>query len=186
MAYRKYIQDYIYLLIISGSVVLLDQLTKYLVRSNLAFSEMWSPWHWLLPYARIVHWQNTGAAFGMFQDLGAVFAVLAIIVSGAIIYYFPKVSKDDWAIRLALGLQLGGALGNLIDRLTMDYVVTDFISIGNFAVFNIADASITIGVVILIVTMWFRERENPQAEDEPDLETKGTTTGGITNPGQED
>jgi len=186
MALKKYIQDYVYLLIVSGSVVLLDQLTKYLVRSNLAFSEMWSPWHWLLPYARIVHWQNTGAAFGMFQDLGAVFAVLAIIVSGAIIYFFPKVPKDDWPIRIALGLQLGGALGNLIDRLTMDYVVTDFISIGNFAVFNIADASITIGVVILIITMWFRERETQPVEDEPGLETKSTTTGGITNPGQED
>lgn len=122
----------------------------------------------------------------MFQELGAVFAVLAVIVSGAIIYYYPKVSSDDWAIRIALGLQLGGALGNLIDRLTMNYVVTDFISIGNFAVFNIADASITIGVILLIFTMWFRERENSSTEDDPSLETKSTTTGGITNPGQED
>ena len=122
----------------------------------------------------------------MFQELGAVFAVLAVIVSGAIIYYYPKVSPDDWAIRIALGLQLGGALGNLIDRLTMNFVVTDFISIGNFAVFNIADASITIGVILLIFTMWFRERENSSTEDDPSLETKSTTTGGITNPGQED
>jgi signal peptidase II len=102
------------------------------------------------------------------------------------IYYYPNVSSDVWAIRIALGLQVGGALGNLIDRLTMSYVVTDFISIGNFAVFNIADASITIGVILLIFTMWFRERENSSTEDDPSLETKSTTTGGITNPGQED
>jgi len=57
------LRDYTYLLIISGLVIILDQWTKALVRANLDFQDIWSPWPWLTPYARIVHWKNTGAAF---------------------------------------------------------------------------------------------------------------------------
>ena len=92
---------------------------------------------WLAPYARIVHWYNSGAAFGMFQNGNLVFTILAFIVIGAIIYYFPQVESDDWTLKVAMGLQLAGASGNLIDRL-MRGKVTDFISVGIFPVFNIA------------------------------------------------
>lgn len=160
---KKYIQDYAFLFSLAGAIVALDQFTKYLVRTNLDFREVWVPWEWLEPYARIVHWKNTGAAFGMFQDFGGVFTVLSIIVSIAILYYFPQVPRQDWALRLAMVLQLGGAVGNLIDRLTQGWV-TDFVSVGNFAVFNVADASISTGVVVLIVGMWFKERQERAAE----------------------
>ena len=66
---KHYLRDYTILFLIAASVILLDQVTKYLVRSNLAPAEMWAPWHWLLPYARVVNWQNTGAAFGILQQL---------------------------------------------------------------------------------------------------------------------
>ena len=154
---KRHFRDYLFLLAIAGSVIILDQWTKSLVRANLDFSEIWAPWPWLIPYVRIVHWQNTGAAFGIFQNMGAVFKVLAVIVSGAILYYFPFVPKEEWLIRLAMGLQLGGALGNLIDRLQYG-PVTDFISVGGFAVFNVADASISVGTVLLVLGMWLRER----------------------------
>ena len=154
---KKYIQDYAFLALVAGIIIVLDQWTKALVRANLGFGDQWAPWPWLLPYARIVHWQNTGAAFGMFQQFGDVFRVLAIIVSLAIIYYFPQVPRQDWWLRLAMGMQCGGAVGNLIDRLAQGYV-TDFISLGTFAVFNVADSCISVGVAVLIVGMWIKEK----------------------------
>jgi signal peptidase II len=161
---KRHFRDYILLLVIAGIIVILDQWTKDLVRTSLPYSEAWAPWNWMLPFARIVHWQNTGAAFGMFQGMALVFSILAIIVSVAIFYYFPLVPKEDWLIRVALGMMLGGALGNLIDRLQHNGAVTDFISVGNFAVFNVADASISVGVVVLILGMWLRERREERAK----------------------
>jgi len=121
--------------------------------------EIWSPWEWLTPYARIVHWYNTGVAFGLFQGRAIIFTILAIIVSGLIIYYYPQVPKEDWYLRIALGLQMGGSLGNLVDRLFHNGQVTDFLSVGNFPVFNVADSSITIGCFILIIGIWLEERK---------------------------
>ncbi len=95
--------------------------------------------------------------------------MLAIIVIGAIIYYFPRVDPADWTLRVAMGLQLGGAAGNLIDRLVIGRV-TDFISIGNFPVFNVADSSISIGVVILLLGVWLKDR----AEKKTITETTGS------------
>ena len=161
---KNYLREYLTLFIIAGTIVALDQWTKTLVRTHVPFGQAWSPFEWLAPYARIVHWHNAGAAFGMLQGLGDVFTVLAIVVSIAIIYYYPKVPRENWYIKLALALQLGGALGNLVDRLTRG-VVTDFISVGNFPVWNVADACISIGVAILIVGMWLQERK-PKLGDE--------------------
>ena len=86
-----------------------------------------------------------------------VFTVLAVIVIAAILYYYPQVSRADWPLRLAMSMQLGGALGNLIDRLTIGHV-TDFVSVGTFPVFNVADASISVGCVVLLLGVWWQER----------------------------
>ncbi|MFX0145170.1 MAG: signal peptidase II, partial [Candidatus Hodarchaeota archaeon] len=123
----------------------------------LEWGETWSPVEWLSPYARIIHWTNKGAAFGLFQSGGLIFTIIAVLVSIAIIYYYPRVPSSNVALRLALALQLGGALGNLTDRLVHG-IVTDFISVGSFPVFNIADASISVGSAVLIATMWIEER----------------------------
>jgi signal peptidase II len=162
---KRNLDHYTFLAGISGLIILLDQWTKHLVRTNIPYTEAWAPWDWLLPYARIVHWQNTGAAFGMFQGMNLFFSVLAIIVSAAIIYYFPQVPKMDWLVRLALGMQLGGAIGNLIDRIRFG-AVTDFVSVGSFAVFNVADASLSVGVVVLILGMWLRERREEKLKQQ--------------------
>ena len=155
---KKFLESYVFLFTIAGLIIALDQWTKYLVRSSLALQETWSPWAWLEPYARIVNWKNTGAAFGILQDFNTVFAILAVVVSLAIIYYFPKVGRDEWPLRVALSMQMGGALGNLIDRLTQGFV-TDFVSLGSFAVFNVADASISVGVAVLVVGVWISEKK---------------------------
>ena len=144
------------------------------VRTNIPQGQSWLPDSllWLSPYARIVHWYNKGAAFGIFQEGSMVFTVLAFIVSAAIIYYYPQVSSQDWPLRLAMSMQLGGAIGNLIDRLTIGHV-TDFISVGTFPVFNIADSSISVGCVVLLLGVWWQERNAkkekllPPASDQP-------------------
>jgi len=156
---NRTVKDYLYLLGLAGAIVALDQWTKWLVRENIDFGAQWLPeWlNWLSPYARIVHWYNSGAAFGMFQSGGIIFTLLAFVVIGAIIYYYPRVETNDWTLKLAMGMQLGGAAGNLIDRLMRDKV-TDFISVGTFPVFNVADASITVGVFVLLLGVWLKER----------------------------
>lgn len=165
MKLNSRVKDYLILFGVAGVVVALDQWTKWLVRENIEFGGMWLPesMMWLSPYARIVHWYNTGAAFGIFQGGGMVFTVLAFIVIGAILYYFPQVDKSDWTLRLAMSMQLGGAIGNLIDRLTIGHV-TDFISVGNFAVFNVADASISVGAAVLLLGVWMMERAEKKAK----------------------
>jgi len=160
----KILRSYLGLILISGTVVFLDQWSKWLVRTNITLGDFWLPGSlsWLLPYARIVNWSNTGAAFGLFQGRGAIFTVLAVIVAGVIVYYYPRVPPEDWWLRLAMGLQFGGALGNLIDRVNHGRV-TDFLSVANFPVFNVADASITVGVIILVVGVWWKERSEKRA-----------------------
>ena len=173
---KNVFQKYGLILIIAAFIVILDQWTKWLVRTNIPSGATWLPesLQWLSPYARIVHWYNTGAAFGMFKDASMILTILAFVVIGAILFYYPQVEEDDWLLRLALSMQLGGALGNLIDRLTIGHV-TDFISVVNFPVFNVADASITIGAVLLFLSVWLRERAEKRAEKSLDL--PGETTG---------
>lgn len=160
---KKSIKEYLFLIPVSGTIILLDQITKTLVRSNLVQGDSWAPWPWVMPYARIVHWYNTGVAFGLLQGQNYIFAMLAVVIATAIFYYYPRFSKDDWLLRLALALQFGGAVGNLIDRITIGHV-TDFISVGNFAVFNIADASITTGVLVMILGIWWKDRQDSKVQ----------------------
>ena len=170
---KKYFPMYLKLFGITGAIVALDQWTKWLVRENIPFRTQWLPesLEWLMPYARLVHWYNTGAAFGMFQGGSLIFTILAFIVIGVIIFYYPQVESEGWMFQLALAMQMSGALGNLIDRLLLDGKVTDFISVGTFPVFNVADASITVGTGILLLGVYLSERAaRSQAEAEPDDE----------------
>jgi signal peptidase II len=113
----------------------------------------------MMPYARIVHWYNTGVAFGLFQGLGLVFTFLPLIVVILIFIFYNRLAGDNWWMRIAIGMEFGGAIGNLIDRIRIGHV-TDFISIGNFPVFNIADASITVGVCVILIALWQEERKS--------------------------
>ncbi len=187
---KSRVKDYLILFGVAGVVVALDQWTKWLVRENIPFGAMWMPESliWLSPYARIVHWYNSGAAFGMFQNGNLVFTILAFIVIGAIIYYFPHVEREDWTLKVAMGLQLAGASGNLLDRLMMGKV-TDFLSIGIFPVFNIADASISIGVAVLLFGVWLKERQekfDKEAKDKhPETLDIAATSEAPTTPVEE-
>jgi signal peptidase II len=175
---KKFIKEYWLLFTIAGVVIILDQFTKAVVRANIPFGGQWMPLEWLSPYFRFVHWQNTGAAFGLFQGGGLVFGILAVIVAAFIIIYYSQIPKDEKLMRVAISMQLGGAIGNLIDRIRFG-PVTDFISVGSFPVFNIADSSITVGVGLLILALWLAEqrerRENKSDKGLDQLNVSDTT-----------
>jgi signal peptidase II len=156
---KDHLSDYLVLFLIGAVMIGLDQWTKALVRAKIPLGTDWLPnsMAWLMPYARIRHWYNTGAAFGIFQNGNLVFTIVAIIVILLILYYFPRTERNDLWLRVAMALQFAGAAGNLIDRLAFAHV-TDFISVGSFAIFNVADASISVGVAVLLVGVWIRER----------------------------
>lgn len=159
---KKYLRDYLFLGLLAGVIIALDQITKNYVISTLQPQDFFFPVPWLAPYVRIVYWYNTGVAFGLFQGQTVIFTLLNSAIALAIIYYFPRVPAREWIIRIALGMQLAGAVGNLIDRVRLGHVV-DFISIGNFPVFNVADSSITVGVAILVLGVMIQEQREKKA-----------------------
>lgn len=154
------------LILITGVIVAIDQLTKWLVVSRLALYESWAPIAQLEPYFVITHTSNTGAAFGMFPSGSQIFKVIGVVVSLAIIYYYHQLPAGAWWMRVALGLQLGGAVGNLTDRFRQGGHVTDFLRFFDFPIFNVADSSIVVGVGILIFLMLLEDIQGRKQEEE--------------------
>jgi signal peptidase II len=132
--------------VVAAFVIVFDQLTKAVIRAELALGESWPNDDWLV---RIRHLTNTGAAFGMLQDAGLFLTFTAVIAIGAIVFYYLYPPFENGLLRAALGLLLGGAAGNLIDRLRFGEV-TDFIQFPHYPAFNVADSSITIGLTVII------------------------------------
>jgi signal peptidase II len=152
-------------LIVAGLVMAIDQLVKYLVSASLPLGEAWSPLPGPHPFFQIVHVANTGVAFGMFKDLGIVFIIVPLIISGIIIFYAWRLRPDQLFMAFALGLTLGGALGNVIDRIRIGYVI-DYFDIGVGALrnaSNFADWSIVLGVILLAVATLLDERKQKKA-----------------------
>jgi len=141
-----------WLFAIAAITLIADQASKFYVRARLAPDGVWAPIPSLANFFTITYTTNTGAAFGLFKDWGPIFAAVAIVVIAFIIAYQNQVPREAWPVRLALGLQMGGAMGNLIDRLCVGRVV-DFIHFHFWPVFNLADSAIVIGVVILAFVM---------------------------------
>ena len=128
-------------------VIVADQLTKTWIRSYSVGQTIFEA-----GFFRIVHVRNTGAAFGLFQDQFWLLTVAAIASIVLILFFVLFISRrfpilDTIQDRLALGLIFGGTIGNLADRLRFSYV-TDFISVGIWPTFNIADSAITIGAIL--------------------------------------
>ena len=134
--------------VIAAAVVALDQLTKVIIRATLSRGEAWPDADWLL---NIVNVSNSGAAFGILQGQTVFLVVTSLIGVAAIVLYYLYPPLEHGLLQVALALQLGGAAGNLIDRVRFGEV-TDFINFDFWPAFNVADASISIGVVTII---WF-------------------------------
>ncbi len=159
-------REYLILLLGAGTIIALDQFTKSLVLKNIPFMNSWLPdWlSFLSPYFHFVHWRNSGAAFGLFQNGNLIFMIMAIVAAIFIVAFYPAIDRKEWALRTAMVFQLGGAVGNLVDRIRFGYVV-DFIAVKDFPVFNLADASISIGVAILlldVIMLEWREHKSKQ------------------------
>jgi signal peptidase II len=155
-------------------IILLDQWTKILVRLNIPKFETVVPFPALGDYFVFEHVDNYGAGFGILQNQRSLLTIIAIAVSIAILVYVRYLPTDQWLIRILLGLQLGGAIGNVIDRIQQGYV-TDFVKMGIPGVYywpnyNIADAAIVVGVIglavyILVQDVRKQRREKAMAAD---------------------
>ena len=140
-----------------------DQFTKYLVRTNMALGESW-PAEGLF---RLTYGTNSGSAFGLLPNQTVALIVASVIAIGFLAYFYRTQVRPTSILRLSIGLQLGGALGNLIDRVREGSVV-DFIDVGPWPIFNLADSSIVVGMAVLIWVLAFGEtapRPTPQGVD---------------------
>jgi len=137
----------------------LDRLTKVAVESSLpvgASVDVVGQW------VRISHITNSGAAFGLLPERTTFLSILSVVAVCAIVFYYRRLAADSLLIAGTLGMQLGGAFGNLVDRIGQGYVV-DFIDVGipggpRFWSFNVADSSIVVGIIAVTVLLWWQER----------------------------
>jgi signal peptidase II len=143
---------YAALIALAVVVVALDQGAKLLVTQNLRGR---APVQVFGGLFQLDYTRNTGAALSILPRGGWLFAVVAIVVAAAILLFFPRLQEYGYWATFAFGLILGGAVGNLIDRVRLGYVV-DFIDFRWFPVFNLADSSIVCGVTVLVLASMFR------------------------------
>lgn len=175
-------------LLVAAVVIWLDQMTKQMVRVSIPKFGTVIPIPALGEYFVFEHVDNHGAAFGILQNQGAFFIVIAIVVIVAMLAYVRYLPTDQWIVRLLLGLQLGGAIGNVIDRFQQGYV-TDFIKMGIPGVYywpnyNIADSAIFIGVIglgIYILVEDIRKGRRAKALNSDGL-TSGSSGSGSAGP----
>lgn len=153
--------------IIALVALVLDQVSKYLIVETLGPGQPHSSISLLSDFIELRYITNSGAAFGIFPGGSLFFALIALIVVIVIIAYYSYRPTDQMWLKLSLGLQLGGALGNLTDRIRFGYVI-DFVDTKYWPVFNLADVSMTIGVFALAVFLLFlSEGEHRKATDAP-------------------
>jgi signal peptidase II len=148
------------LLLVVGVVLAVDQLTKYIVVETLRLHESWPE----DGFFRFTHGTNSGTAFGLFSNQTFFLIIFSAGAIGFIYYFYRSHAMPSLLLRLAMGLQLGGALGNLLDRVRSGKVV-DFFDVGQWPIFNIADSAILTGITLLIVITFFARDEKSKQED---------------------
>src|SRR5438552_7569836 len=144
---------------VAAFVFALDRVTKVIVESSLPVGgsvDIVGQW------IRISHVTNTGAAFGLLPERTTLLSILSVAAVLAIVFYYRRLAADSRLIAATLGMQLGGAFGNLIDRVGQGYVV-DFVDVGipggpRFWSFNVADSSIVVGIIAVTALLWWQER----------------------------
>ena len=156
------LRKWVALLFTTFIVLLIDQITKTWVVNNLSVGQSVQPIPALAPLFQITRSYNTGAAFGILPDSGSLFLILPIAIIIIMLIYYARTNPPQRLTVLAIGLIVGGALGNLVDRVQYEHVV-DFIHyqipdlISNIS--NLADHGVVIGALLLIVDSWLRERQ---------------------------
>jgi signal peptidase II len=162
-------------LLCAAAIVALDQVTKVFASSHLLPGESISV---LGDFIRLTLVHNTGAAFGLFPGSRVPFIVVSVVAIAVVLYLFFRETYRSVANRILLGCILGGAIGNLIDRVRLGYVV-DFIDVGfgtaRWPVFNAADSAVTIGVLLLA---WNLARSGRVAAPQPEDPSRAGVPGG--------
>ena len=144
-AFRRGLARGLPLFLIALSVIGLDQLSKYLIRANMEMGQS-------IPREGPVglhYTTNTGGAFGLFANQTFLLTMAAVIGIAVLVLYLRYLPPRSMLLKVGLGLDLGGAIGNLIDRLRLG-AVTDFINIGAWPVFNLADSAIVVGTFLIV------------------------------------
>ncbi len=144
-------------LVVSTILILIDQLTKYLTVQNIALYEVVE----VIPnVVSLTYIQNTGAAFSILEGQMWFFYIITTIVVIGLIYYMYTEGRKNKILGFLLSLILAGAIGNFIDRVFLQYVV-DMIKLEfiDFAIFNVADSYLTVGVILLLIYTFYDERK---------------------------
>lgn len=157
MFFRKIVHSWVfkdkYIFPVFSFVFISDQITKYAVYKNMSLGES-IPTEGII---RITYARNTGMAFSLFENFGIILLILSLIIASILIIYLFTIDKPRILIRVFSGLVVAGALGNILDRIRFGYV-NDFIDVGWWPVFNIADSSITIAIGIYIFDAIFIQK----------------------------
>ena len=142
-------------------VLALDQVSKFFIVRWLPLYQSWPE----QGFIRLTHGLNTGTAFGFFPNQTTVLIIASLLAIGFLFYFYRTHLMPIKFLRFGIGLQLGGALGNLIDRLRNGFVI-DFIDVGPWPIFNLADSSIVVGITIVVVfTIFFRDNDIKKSRD---------------------
>jgi signal peptidase II len=152
---------------LSFLAVVLDQVSKLVVSGSMQLYQSIK----IMPYFNLTYVHNTGAAFSFLSDAGGwqrwFFAGLAVIISTVMVVWLAKLKQHETLLAVALSLVLGGAIGNLIDRLAYGYVI-DFLDVyyqsWHWPAFNIADSAITLGVVLMLLESFGLGKSEDAAE----------------------
>jgi signal peptidase II len=132
-----------YLFFLTALVIaVLDQLTKHIIKNG---------------FLGINFTLNSGSLWGIFQNSAALLVWLSVLIIGVFLFNYEKIQKSHILVRLGSGMIVGGAIGNMIDRIFYKGVI-DFINLGWFPSFNIADSGISVGVTILVIYFVFEEK----------------------------
>jgi signal peptidase II len=145
------------LLTVCAAAVVGDQLTKHVVRSDLQVDESVR----VLGPLTIHRVQNSGIAFGLFASATAVVTVLTAVAVAWMVVFFARSGSRHPVIPAALGLLIGGSLSNLVDRIRLGHV-TDFLDLGWWPAFNLADSFICVGMIVLLAALVFADRRPQQ------------------------
>ena len=144
------------ILLLAVVVVIMDQLSKFYIQTHMVIGMSIPVWQDIFHITYIL---NPGAAFGLFEHQTVFFVMIAASMVIATIYFYPKIPTQYKLLRFGTGLMVGGAMGNVIDRIKTGYVV-DFFDFRIWPIFNIADAGIVCGVGCIIFTILYLYKED--------------------------
>jgi signal peptidase II len=162
-----------YVALVAVAVFVADQLTKYAVVQWLGLGGSWSPISNAPGLITLVPGINTGTACGYLPQFGSLFTFAPFLILAIVILFYRQQQRRNWLLSIGTGLIIGGAFGNLADRLRLGYVV-DFVQVSRWPVFNVADAAVSTAVVVLL--FWSLREDSAKQVNMEGVVTKGVGT----------